>query len=74
MNKIDPVNYVSYDSQGRFLATCSSDLTIKLWDLNNDYLCCKTLFGHNHNVSFVTFNPEGDMVISCSRDKTIKLW
>jgi len=70
----DPVNCVNYDHQGRYLASCSSDLTIKLWDLNNDYLCFKTLFGHNHNVSYVNFNPEGDHVITCSRDKTIKLW
>ena len=53
----DPVNYVTYDQQGRYLASSSSDLSIKLWDLNNDYLCFKTLFGHNHNVSQLAFNP-----------------
>lgn len=70
----DPVNYVTYDQQGRYIASSSSDLTIKLWDLNNDYLCFKTLFGHNHNVSQLAFTPEGDALLSCSRDKTIKLW
>ena len=70
----DPVNNVNYDQQGRYLASCSSDLSIKLWDLNNDYQCFKTLFGHNHNVSYVNFHPEDDLVFSCSRDKTIKLW
>lgn len=65
---------MAYDNQGRYLASCSSDLTIKLWDLNNDYLCFKTLFGHNHNVSMVAFTPDGESVLSCSRDKTIKLW
>ena len=54
---IDPVNCVAYDRQGRYLASTSSDLTVKLWDLNNDYLCFKTLFGHNHNVSQVIFTP-----------------
>ena len=71
---LDPVNCVAYDKQGRYLATTSSDLTIKLWDINNDYLCLKTLFGHNHNISQVIFTPEGDSLISCSRDKSIKLW
>lgn len=42
--------------------------------MNNDYQCCKTFYGHNHNVSFVDFILEGDLIISCSRDKTIKLW
>lgn len=53
----DPVNSVNYDHQGRYLVSCSSDLSIRLWDCNNDYQCFKTLNGHNHNVSFATFNP-----------------
>ncbi len=52
----------------------SSDLSIKLWDLNNDYLCCKTFHGHDHNVSYVNFVFDGDCLISTSRDMTIKLW
>jgi len=53
----DPVNWVSYDSHGKYLGSCSSDLTVKLWDLNSDYQCFKTLFGHNHNVSQIVFTP-----------------
>ena len=74
LTNLDPVNNVNYDHQGRYLASCSSDLSIKLWDINNDYLCFKTLNGHNHNISYVNFNPQGDLVFSCSRDKTIRLW
>mgnify|MGYP003534075565 CR=1 FL=1 len=51
--KIDPVNCVNYDHAGKYLVSSSSDLTIKLWDLNNDYQCCKTLYGHEHNISYV---------------------
>lgn len=57
-----------------FKATCSADLSIKLWDLQNEYQCIKTLFGHDHNVSCVTFHPSGDFLLSCSRDKSIKIW
>ncbi len=71
---IDPVNCVNFEEQGRYLVSCSSDLSIKLWDLNNDYQCLKTLYGHDHNVSFVDFLLKGDFLISCSRDKTMKLW
>lgn len=52
----------------------SSDLTIKLWDLANDYQCCKTFYGHEHNISYVDFVLGGDYLLSCSRDKSIRLW
>ena len=48
-------------------------MNIKLWDINNDYQCIKTFFGHNHSVSFANF-VGNDYIVSCSRDKSIKLW
>lgn len=57
-----------------YLVSCSADLTIKVWDLQNDYKCVKTLYGHDHSVSSVAFLPSGDIIISASRDKTIKFW
>lgn len=55
-------------------ATCSSDLTIKLWDPANEYKNTKTLHGHDHSVSSVRFMPTGEQLISASRDKTIRVW
>jgi WD40 repeat protein len=40
---------------GILLASCSSDLTIKLWDPSNDYANIRTLPGHDHSVSAVRF-------------------
>lgn len=57
-----------------FLVSCSNDLSIKIWDLQQDYKCTKTLFGHDHSVSSVVFLPSGDLIASASRDRTIKLW
>lgn len=54
--------------------TCSTDLTIKLWDTSNDYANSKTLHGHDHSVSSVRFTPDGDHLISASRDETIRVW
>jgi len=54
--------------------TCSSDLTIKLWDTNNDYSNTKTLHGHDHSISTVRFTPDGERLVSASRDKTIRVW
>ena len=36
------------------LASCSNDLTIKLWDPNNEYKHIRTLLGHDHSVSIST--------------------
>lgn len=54
--------------------SCSSDLTIRLWDTNNNYVHTKTLYGHDHVVSSVKFLPGDAFVVSASRDKTIKVW
>lgn len=56
------------------MASCSSDLTIKLWDPNSDYSNIRTLTGHDHTISSVRFTPEGTHLISGSRDKTIRIW
>lgn len=62
------------ESLSSIIVSCSADLTIKVWDVNNDYKCIKTLYGHDHSVSSVTFLPSGDKIVSASRDKTIKVW
>ena len=54
--------------------SCSADLTIKIWDTQNDYICIKTLYGHDHSISSCVFLPNNDFIMSASRDKTIKIW
>lgn len=64
------------------LASCSSDLTIKLWDPNDEYKNIRTLPGHDHSVSAVRFIPSGvstspssgNLLVSASRDKSLRLW
>lgn len=67
---------------GTLLASCSSDLTIKLWDPANEYHNIRTLPGHDHSVSAVRFIPSGvagaplsgNLLVSASRDKNLKIW
>ncbi|KAI0156350.1 WD domain-containing protein [Xylariaceae sp. FL1272] len=67
---------------GTLLASCSSDLTIKLWDPSNNYANIRTLPGHDHSVSAVRFIPSGaagaptssNLLVSASRDKTLRIW
>lgn len=58
----------------RQLASCSADLSIKLWDFQQTFECFKTMHGHDHNVSSLAFVPAGDFLLTASRDKTIKVW
>lgn len=63
-----------FDAKGELLASCSSDLTIKIWAVSDDYKNTKTLYGHDHSVSSVKFMPSGDHLVSASRDKTVRMW
>ncbi|KAM6533990.1 Lissencephaly-1 [Fusarium falciforme] len=64
------------------LASCSSDLTIKLWDPSDEYKNIRTLPGHDHSVSAVRFIPSGapgaplsgNLLASASRDVTVRIW
>jgi WD40 repeat protein len=58
----------------QMLVSCSSDLSLKLWEFEQTYECLKTLRGHEHSVSGVAFLPGDDIIVSASRDGTIKVW
>ena len=68
------VNALTVLPDGR-LASCSSDRTLKVWDLSRPkgQECVATLRGHTSAVILVTLLPDGRLV-SCSADKTIKVW
>lgn len=51
------VNALSFCPTGTHLASCSTDLSIKLWDFTNTYSCLRTLRGHDHTISSVKFAP-----------------
>jgi platelet-activating factor acetylhydrolase IB subunit alpha len=60
---------------GILLASCSSDLTIKLWDPSTEYQNIRTLPGHDHSVSAVRFiSSSGNLLVSASRDETLRIW
>ncbi|KAI9652720.1 MAG: protein with putative role during mitosis [Alyxoria varia] len=79
-----PVLDVDYGGPrgGTLLASCSSDLTIKLWDPSDEYKNIRTLPGHDHSVSAVRFIPSGsagaplsgNLLASASRDRTLRIW
>lgn len=61
------------DTPEYLLATCSLDLSIKIY--GNNYRHIRTLTGHEHTISavcFSTINP--GILYSVSRDKAVKVW
>jgi platelet-activating factor acetylhydrolase IB subunit alpha len=63
------IQCLAFNLTGTLLASCSSDLSIKLWDFSSGgtFECGRTVRGHDHNISGVVFMPSGDHLISCSR-------
>lgn len=59
---------------GIILASCSSDLSIKLWNPADEYKNFRTLLGHDHSVSAVRFIPHKNLLASASRDKDLRIW
>lgn len=51
------VNSLDFTPTGSHLASCSTDLSIKLWDFTT-YACIRTLRGHDHTISCVRFLPK----------------
>ena len=64
---------VTFSPDGRFLASASSDRTVKVWDVNTGE-CLRTLTGHSNLAWSVAFSADGKVVASGSQDETIRLW
>jgi platelet-activating factor acetylhydrolase IB subunit alpha len=58
------VNGVSFAPTGTILASCSTDLSIKLWEFSQSYTCLRTLRGHDHTISAVRFIPQPSLFSS----------
>lgn len=67
------VSNVTISPNGKLIATCSSDKTIKLWDAQTGQLQT-TLRGHNDGVSDIAFSYNNMYLASASDDLTIRIW
>ena len=64
---------VAFSPDGKVLASCSRDKTIRLWDVATGELL-RLLTEHTADVYVLVFSPKGDLLASGGRDKGIKLW
>ncbi len=60
-------------SKPTLVSSCSSDKTIRIWDLKAKK-CIKTLVGHTNYVTSLLNLPESGELASASVDCTIKIW
>ena len=67
------VNSAAWSPDGKFIASASSDGTIRLWDPETgEYRA--TLEGHNGRVNTAAWSPDGKTIASAGCDGTIRIW
>lgn len=60
---------------GKFLATGSTDKTVRLWDLTGPSPRLARVYqGHTEEVTSLAFSPDGQTLASGSTDQSIRLW
>jgi len=75
------VKCLSWHHTGNYLASCSRDQTIQIWEKlesdNSDEIefdCFSVLTGHQSDVKFIKFISDSSVLVSGSYDESIKIW
>jgi hypothetical protein len=69
----DVIHDVAYSPDGKTLATCSYDRTVRLWDADKGKHL-HTLKEHSDSVYGVAFSRDGSLLASGAADRAVKVW
>ena len=67
------MNAIKWDPSGEILASCSDDMTMKIWRMSAD-TCVHDLKAHDKEIYTIKWSPRGRLLASASFDTTVRLW
>ncbi|CAD1811811.1 WD domain, G-beta repeat family protein [Candida parapsilosis] len=72
------IKAVDWNFSGRYLASCSRDKTVWIWETDPETLeefeCVSVLNDHSQDVKNVTWHPTSNLLASSSYDDTIRIY
>src|SRR5258706_14890648 len=69
----DTVTSMAFAPDGKTLASCGHDRTLRLWDVATGKRL-GAVEGHRGRMYSVAFSPDGKRIASTGQDKTVRLW